>query len=606
MSSSLSRERLSVVIGGHVDHGKSTVVGRLLADSGALPEGKLEQVRALCERTGRPFEYAFLLDALKDERAQGITIDTARVFFSTAKRDYLLLDAPGHLEFVRNLVTGAARADAALLVIDAQEGVRENSRRHGHLMGLLGIRQLAVVINKMDLVGYAEAAFQRLAEEYSSYLATLGLTARFLLPASAREGANLTAVAAQMPWFRGPTVLEVLEAFTPTRAPAEGPFRMPVQDVYKFTGEGDDRRIVAGTIESGALRAGDEVVFYPSGKRARVKSLEAFARPPLSAVYAGEAAGFTLDEQLYITRGELATRADQPRPAVTPRLRVGLFWLGRRPLVPGREYLLKLGTARVGMRVEAIQRSLDAATLETRTPASAVERHEIAECILELDRPIATDTAAQMATTARFVIVDDFEIAGGGLVHEALPDAQQPLREKVLLRNYKWETSFIPVEQRAERYRQRPTLLLITGPREVDRKHLAKALEARLFEEGQVVYFIGMANLVYGVDADLARASENRSEHLRRLAEIANLLLDAGVIVVVSAAELSREELELIRTAAPPERVVTVWLADAEVGVVGEGSLAVDLRLTARAATEQSVARLRALLAERGAFLDVS
>jgi bifunctional enzyme CysN/CysC len=604
MTPSPPRQRINVVIGGHVDHGKSTLVGRLLADSGALPEGKLEQVRALCERTGRPFEYAFLLDALKDERAQGITIDTARVFFSRGSRDYLLLDAPGHVEFVRNLVTGAAHADAAMLVLDAQEGIRDNSRRHGYLMSLLGIRQLAVVINKLDLVDYSESVFARLSQEYARFLESLGLTPAYLIPVSAREGVNLTGRSPKLPWYGGPTLLDALEAFAPTRAPVDGPFRMPVQDVYKFTGDGDDRRIVAGTIESGTLRPGDEVVFYPSGKRARVRSLEAFARPaPLSA-QAGEAAGFTLEEQIYVTRGELATLSSEPRPSVALRLKTGLFWLGKRPLTPGRDYLLKLGTSRVPMRVESIQRSLDAASLEVRAPAEAVRRHEIAECILELGRPLATDTALALPGTSRFVIVDDFEIAGGGRVHEALPDAQMPLREKVRLRNYKWETSFIPVELRAARYAQRPTLLLITGPREADRKQLAKAVEARLFEAGHVVYYIGMANLLYGVDADLAREAANRAEHLRRLAEIANLLLDAGVILVVSAAELDRQDLELIRTAAPPDRVVTVWLGGPRGGAPAE-QLEVDLTLDAAEPVEQRVERLRELLAERGAFLDV-
>jgi bifunctional enzyme CysN/CysC len=604
MTPSPSRERLSVVIGGHVDHGKSTLVGRLLADSGALPEGKLEQVRALCERTGRPFEYAFLLDALKDEQAQGITIDTARVFFSRGNRDYLLLDAPGHVEFVRNLVTGAARADAAILVVDAQEGVRDNSRRHGYLMGLLGIRQLAVVINKLDLVDYSEARFDRVGQEYAQFLDSLGLVPRCLIPVSAREGANLTARSDRTPWYHGPTVLEALGAFAPTRAPADGPFRMPVQDVYKFTGDGDDRRIIAGTIESGAVHPGDEVVFFPSGKRGRVRSLEAFGRPAPECAQAGEATGFTLEEQIYVTRGELAARTGEPRPSVALRLKTGLFWLGQRPLSRGRDYLLKLGTARIPMRVESIQRSLDAASLEVRAPADSVQRHEIAECILELARPVATDTVLSLAVTSRFVIVDDLEIAGGGLVHEALADAQMPLREKVLLRNSKWETSFIPVEQRSERYGQRPTLLLITGPREVDRKQLAKALEARLFEAGHVVYYIGMANVLYGVDADLAREAANRAEHLRRLAEIANLLLDAGVILVVSAAELDRHDLELIRTAAPPDRVATVWLGGQR-GGGAEGQVDFDLILDTAEATEQRVERLQKLLAERGAFLDV-
>jgi bifunctional enzyme CysN/CysC len=250
------------------------------------------------------------------------------------------------------------------------------------------------------------------------------------------------------------------------------------------------------------------------------------------------------------------------------------------------------------MRIEAIQRSLDAANLAVRAPAESVERHEIAEAVLQLGRPLATDTTALLAATARFVIVDDYEIAGGGLVQEALPDAQMPLREKVLLRNYKWETSFIPVEARVERYHQRPTLVLITGPREVDRKHLAKALEARLFAAGRVVYYVGMASVVYGVDADLGGAAEHRAEHVRRLAEIANLLLDAGVVLVASAAELSVEDLAHIRTAAPPDRVLTARLG----GPAREGD---DLHLDPGQPLEENVERLLALLANRGTF-DVS
>ena len=598
MSSADFRERLTVVIAGHVDHGKSTVIGRLLAATGSLPEGKLDQIRALCQRSGRPFEYAYLLDALKDERAQGITIDTARVFLNTRAREYLVLDAPGHVEFVRNLVTGAARAEAALLVIDAHEGVRENSRRHGYLLGLLGVGQLAVVVNKMDLVGYDEQVFRRVAAEYTAFLAGIGLVPASVIPASASEGLNLASRSDRMPWYGGPTVLDALEGFRGAAAPSNGPFRMPVQDVYKFTGNGDTRRIVSGTIESGGVTVGDELVFYPSGKRARVRSLEAFAAEPPREAGAGQAAGFTLDEQIYVPRGELAARAGELRPEVTSRLRVGLFWLGRRPLVPGREYLLKLGTARVPMQVEAIHRTLDAASLEVRSPAETVERLEVAECTLALGRAIAVDPVERVLATARFVIVDQYDIAGGGLVREALADAQRPQRDRVLLRNYKWETSFIPAERRAARYRQQPTMLLLTGPREVDRKQLAKALESRLFEEGQIVYFLGMANLLYGVDADLGRETGDRAEHMRRLAEIANLLLDAGVLLLVSAAELTTADLDLIRTGVSPERILTAWLGDRRAT-----DLPVDLHLSEEAGAASGVERLRALLAERGAFL---
>jgi bifunctional enzyme CysN/CysC len=289
---------MPIVVVGHVDHGKSTVVGRLLADTGSLPDGKLEQVRELCRRTSKPFEYAFLLDALRDERDQGITIDAARVFFKSAARHYVVLDAPGHVEFLRNMVTGASRADAALLVVDAREGVRENSRRHATLLSMLGVDHVAVLVNKLDLLDWSESAFHAIAGEMREFLGRLGTTADAVVPISGLHGANLASRAAETPWYTGPTVLEVLDAF-PERAPdAAAPFRMPVQDVYRFTRFGDDRRIVAGSIDSGRLAVGDEVVFHPSGKRSTVASIERFHAPAATIATAGDATGFTLDPQI--------------------------------------------------------------------------------------------------------------------------------------------------------------------------------------------------------------------------------------------------------------------------------------------------------------------
>ncbi len=554
-------ERMNIVIGGHVDHGKSTIVGRLLADTGSLPEGKLEQVRASCERNAKPFEYAFLLDALKDEQSQGITIDAARVFFKTARRHYIIIDAPGHIEFLKNMVTGASRAEAALLVIDAHEGVQENSRRHGYMMSMLGIRQLVVLVNKMDLAGLAQDRFDRIVAEYTAFLDRIDVRPACFIPVVGRDGDNVAQASARMPWYVGPTVLDALDRFQPEPAAVDKPFRMPVQDVYKFTAGGDDRRIVAGTIETGTVRVGDEVVFYPSGKRSRVKSIEGFNRPVRREARAGEAAGFTLAEQIYVTRGELATLASEPKPQVTTRLRVSLFWLGRQPLVPKRDYQLKLGTARVPVRLEQIHRVIDASNLASSESKDRVDRHDVAECTLKLNRAIAFDLADQLAATSRFVLVDDYEIRGGGIIREAMPDQQSWVREKVMLRNYKWEPSSIPIERRAERFSQRATLLLITGAREADRKGLGKDVEAQLFQEGRLVYFLGMGSVVYGVDADIARAGEPR-EHLRRLGEIANIMLDAGAILIVSAAELSQEDLEVIKTAVDPERIEVVWVGD--------------------------------------------
>ncbi len=555
-------QRLHLVIGGHVDHGKSTIIGRLLADTGSLPEGKLEAVRASCERNSKPFEYAFLLDALKDEQAQGITIDAARVFFKTAKRPYLIIDAPGHIEFLRNLVTGAARAEAALLVIDAKEGVRENSRRHGYMMSMLGIHQLVVLVNKMDLVDYSQEAFDRISAEYREFLARLDVKPGGFIPVSGREGDNIAQHSTHMPWYRGPTVLEALDRFVAEAPEADKPFRMPVQDVYKFTRQGDDRRIVAGTVDTGRLHIGDEVVFYPSGKKAKVATLEAFNREAPQAAVAGEAAGFTLAEQIYVARGELAARSGEPRPQVTTRVRASLFWLGRQPMVKHKDYVLKLGSARVPVRVEEIHRVLDASSLEADEHKARVDRHEVAELTLKTSRAIACDLATDIATTSRFVVVDDFEIRGGGIVREALADTLSGVRDRVLLRNYKWEPSRIAPERRAERYRQRPTLLLMTGERANERKELAKDVEQALFDIGNVVYFLGIGNVLYGVDADIGRAEGNRAEHLRRLAEVANLMLDAGAILIVTAAELTQDDVDLIKTTVDPDRIEIVWVGE--------------------------------------------
>ena len=587
-------QRMNIVIVGHVDHGKSTVIGRLLADTHSLPEGKLEQVRAQCELNSKPFEYAFLLDALKDEQAQGITIDAARVFFKSRQRPYLILDAPGHIEFLKNMITGASRAEAALLVIDAAEGVQENSRRHGYMVSLLGLKQLAVVVNKMDLVNWDRAVYERIVQEYGAFLDQVGIKPSAFIPVSGRGGDNIADRSAELPWYDGPTVLDALDAFHTEPQPVERAFRMAVQDVYKFTKQGDDRRIVAGTIDSGTLAVGDTVVFYPSGKKSRVKTIEAFNRPTQTQAVAGAQVGFTLQEQIYITRGELAALERESRPQVTTRLRVSLFWLGKEPLVKRKEYLLKLGTARVTMRVEEILRVMDASTLDATAQRAEVQRHDVAECVLKLDRAIACDLAEDVASTSRFVIVDDFEIRGGGIVREALSDRQTAVRDRVMLRNYKWEPSIIQPERRAEKYNQKASLILVTGEHEHDRKGVAKALEDRLFNDGKVVYFLGIGNVLYGVDADIERKQENRQEHMRRLAEVANLMLDAGIILVVAAAELTQDDLEVIKTAVQPDWIETIWAGD---NITTD--LSVDLHLPGGAVPE-AVDRLKAHLQDKG------
>jgi len=597
MNNKTGEQDLNLVIAGHVDHGKSTIIGRMLADTDSLPDGKLEQVKETCRKNSKPFEYAFLLDALKDEQAQGITIDSARVFFQTDMRQYIILDAPGHIEFLKNMVTGAARAEAALLVIDASEGVKENSRRHGYMLSMLGIKQIAVVVNKMDLVDYDENTYNQIVEEYTDFLAEIGLEAERFIPVSGMLGDNVADRSENMPWFEGKTVLEQLDSFENAALPHNKPYRMPVQDVYKFTKGGDDRWIVAGTVAAGELNVGDEVVFYPSGKKSTVKTIEGFKEDKQHKVKVGKATGFTLDEQIYITRGELASRADEAEPKVSARIKANLFWLARQDLVKDKVYHLKLGTAKVKARLEKINRVIDASNLNQDEAKEKIERHDVAEVVFKLDRAMAFDLAGEIEETSRFVVVDDFEIAGGGIISEAMEDEQSWVREKVMRRNYNWEQSLISREDRAEKYNQKSTLILITGEEDVGKKPTAKALEKRLFNDGKVVYFLGIGNLLYGVDADIKNGDneKNKEEHLRRLAEVSHLMLDAGAILVVTAVELTQSDLELIKTTVNPQQIETVWLGDRVTT-----DLEFDLHIPEFTSEDQVSAQIKGLLQDRG------
>lgn len=558
----MKKEDMNIVIVGHVDHGKSTLMGRLLADTGSLPEGKLDQVRETCRRNSKPFEYAFLLDALKDEQSQGITIDTARCFFKTEKRDYIILDAPGHIEFLKNMITGASRAQAALLMIDAKEGVQENSRRHAYMLSMLGIRQIAVVINKMDLVDYSEEVYEKVKEEYLAFLKQINIEPAFVLPVSAFQGENIVKPSERMPWYDGMCILQVLDGFHCEEEQDRQPFRMPVQDVYKFTRNGDDRRIVAGTIETGTIRAGQEVVFYPSGKKSHVKRIESFHTDPIEEGKPGMAVGFTMQEQIYIPRGEMMTVTGEPKPKTASRIAANVFWLGKKDFVPGKIYYLKIGSDKVKVEVECVKGVINSSNLSSTDTKQAVERHEVAEVILKTDKPIAFDVVADRAGTSRFVIVDQYEIAGGGIITEALEDEESAIRSGTMLRNYKWETSNIAIEDRMERYAQRPELIVLTGEKNTGKKDLAKALEKELLNRGRYVYYMGIGSYLYGVGADTkAGGDENHKEQIRRFAEVANLMLDAGMILIVTATCLTESDRKIMKTVIQGEMDI-FWVGD--------------------------------------------
>jgi len=587
------RERMHVAFIGHVDHGKSTVIGRLLADTNSLPEGKLAQVEALCRKNGEPFEYAYLIDALKEERAQSITIDSARVFFSSKKRDYVIMDAPGHIEFIRNMVTGAARAEAALLVIDAKEGVMENSRRHGYLAWMLGIKQIAVLVNKMDLVNYQESVFEVIKKEYGDFLGEIGLHPCCFIPVSGSQGDLITKPSQHMAWYSNECVLDALDKFVKKEPLEDNPLRFPVQDIYKFTSLNDERRIVAGSIASGKFKVGDEIMFYPSMKRSKVKSIEAFASPVRTHANQGEAVGVTLQEQIFIERGEIAALVDETPPEVSMRMRVSLFWLGKRPLVQGKQYLLKLGTARVKVHVEDVIQVINAAEITVEVDKKQIDLHDVAECVLSTQRALAFDLSETLADTSRFVIVDENEICGGGIILESLPDSQFQMREEKQLRNLKWVKSDITTTERMEAYNQIPMLVIITGRHGSGRKTIARYLEKQLFQQGKFVYYLGMGSVVYGINLDIEHngGKTHRHEHIRRLAELVHILMDTGLIVLITALELSLDDLQVIATLVDTEKVEVVWVGDTVTTDVP-----VDLHIPSGAPIENSVQILKELL----------
>ncbi len=539
-----ARDQLRLAVVGHVDHGKSTLVGRLLHETGSLPEGKVEAVQAMCRRRGMPFEWAFVTDAFQAERDQGVTIDVAHIRFHTARRDYLVLDAPGHREFVKNMVTGAAASDAALLLIDAAKGVREQSRRHGYLLALLGIRQIVVAVNKMDLAGYNMARFAKLESEYRAYLGGLGLTPLHVVPVSARAGANLTERPAEMGWYVGPTLLAALEDLQPAPPLHDLPLRFPVQDVYKF----DERRIVVGRIESGWLGVGDLLLFSPSNKTARVKTIEAWHAPgPIHEAHAGESIGITLDEQIFVERGEVISQATKP-PVETNVFRARLFWLGDKPLRAGNRYTLKLHTLSVPVEVQAIERVIDPNDLSAGA-GDRVERNGVADVVLRARALLALDPFIENPRTGRFALFEDYWPAGGGIISmEGYPDQ----RELVTVRatNVSAVAHRVTHAVRAARAGHRGGVIWLTGLSGAGKSTLAMEVEQRLFAKGYSVYVLDGDNVRRGLNANLGFSADDRAENIRRVGEMAALFADAGFISITAFISPYRSDRERARKAA--------------------------------------------------------
>jgi len=594
MSADTEREQYQIVIVGHVDHGKSTIVGRLLADTDALPQGKLDAVRKECQRTGKPFEYAFLLDALSDEQDQGITIDTARCFFKTQARDYIIIDAPGHIEFLKNMISGAARAEAAVLVIDAKEGVRENSRRHGYILSMLGIRQVIVCVNKMDLVDYDETLFNNIEKEYRAFLESIGATSpeRFI-PISGMQGDNLASASEKTPWYKGPTLLSTLDTFRKAPPKTDRPLRMPVQAVYKFASQGDDRRIISGRIEAGRVKVGDKVVFTPSNKTSTIKSIEGFNVDTRAEIEAGWSTGFTLTEEIYIKRGDVLSHV-QKAPQVGKRIRVNMIWLGREPFVQGRDYKLKIHTAAIPTRIHRINKVIDASEAGKQLEKTQVDRHDVADLVLECKDPVAFDLITDGESTGRFVLVDRYEIAGGGIIVGREEDGQDDLREAARLRDFNWVKGGVSRAERNTRHGHRPGLVMFVGPAEADKHRYARALEKALFSRGRNAYMLDGTNVLLGVDADLHFVDATQRELVRRFSEVAHLLLDAGTLVISTTNAIGLADYEDVQALLPDTARVII-----DVDPKATSASDCDLRIRGNEPEEEVVQKVAAILNER-------
>ena len=491
-----------------------------------FPEGKIEQMKKACAAEGMEFEFAFLLDALLEEQKQNVTIDTTEIPFRTTRRRYAIIDAPGHKEFLKNMITGASRADAAILVISADEGVREQSRRHAYLLSMLGIKHIIVVVNKMDLVDYSEKRFREIEQEYRKFLRELGLDARIFIPASAREGENVARASVKMKWYGAANVLEALDLLEPQQREVDLPLRFCVQDVYRF----DGRRIIAGRIETGTLKVGDQLVFSPANKSSVVAAIERWNVQENGPAVAGDSIGITLSEQIFVERGYVASHENET-PIEANRFHADLFWIVREPLRVGHLYNLRLATQDVKCEVVSIERVMDSSTLESKGDGrEQLERNEIGRLTIQTRGRLVIDNHDRIPNLGRFVIIDDGQICGGGTIFGGVYTDRSVAKSK----NIFWTEGKITARSRAMRSGHRGAVIWLTGLSGAGKSTIAQALERELFQRAMHTYVLDGDNIRHGLNSNLGFAPDDRVENIRRVSEVAKLMADAGTVVITA------------------------------------------------------------------------
>ncbi len=521
---------------GSVDDGKSTLIGRLLADTRQIFEDQLAALEQDSRRhgtTGDEVDFALLVDGLEAEREQGITIDVAYRFFATPKRKFIVADTPGHEQYTRNMATGASTCDLAIVLVDARQGVLRQTRRHTVIASLLGIRHIVLAVNKIDLVGYDQAAFESIVAQYRAFAGKLGFRTIEAVPISARYGDNVSQPSQHLGWYEGPTLVEHLETVVVDDEAVEQPFRLPVQYVNR---PDLDFRGFAGTIASGSVSPGDEVVVAKSGKQARVKRIVAQGGD-LDRAVAGQAVTLVLDEEVEVSRGNVLV-APSARPQVADQFSASVVWFDEQALRPGGLYLLRTATDQASATVDGIRHRLNINDF-TEEGARTLELNEVGVVTISLRAPVAFDSFAENRATGAFILIDRITNAtvGAGMIRHGIRRAD----------NIHWQSLDVGREARAAIKHQRPAVLWFTGLSGSGKSTIANLLEKKLHAAGRHTYILDGDNVRHGLNRDLGFTEEDRAENIRRVAEVAKLMADAGLVVIVSFISPFRSERRLAR-----------------------------------------------------------
>lgn len=410
---------LKFIIVGHVDHGKSTLIGRLLYDTNSLPPDKIAEVKKASQELGKDTEFAYLLDYLEEERQQGITIDTTQVFFKTDKREYIIIDVPGHAEFVKNMVTGASQAEAAILIIDTNEGVEEQTKRHAYILSLLGIEQVIGVLNKMDLVDFKENRFIEIKQHVERLLGSIGIQPLVCIPICAIKGDNVARRSKAMDWYKGPTLLDSLDSLKGRESTESKPLIFPVQDVYRI----GEKRIIVGRVEAGVIEKGYDIKILPNGQITKVNSIELYSQSSDKA-YTGQSIGLTLRDDIFVNRGDVICLPDK-EPLLSNKFFAIIFWLAKFDFTKDQLITIRCATQETRCRVEAIKKRINSSTFEIiQEEADILENLEVGEVIIATKRPIAIKSFNDIPELGRFVLVKDEIICAGGTIPYVVKDRE--------------------------------------------------------------------------------------------------------------------------------------------------------------------------------------